>query len=362
MAKGTDKGRIPLRRHTFPSTLTGLTISYGYHVNPFNKVLPEGLKRLDLSYAQYHNDSVITGGLPSTLETLILTRQHSSHLKPGSLPLGLKSLIIESSYEHVLDDTILPRSLTHLNLKGGHTQPLGKLPDSLTDLSIELFGTGIISHRPLIKLLLESYQTLNPDIIFEHLKDLTFFKLRTSDISSITSTRFPNLRDLSIVFPDVTGNGLIDLSGLPSSIRRLTLWAFHLQSPYGPIPNGVEEVNLYGDHAFDAGIIPTSVTSLFLQGVYLTLPAKEGDAVPWTIPPSVRKLQIHFSPTPAIHFLPLLPMTIQVVGLTIDPKKGSEQLRRISETVFFIMMPSLMDSGFIDVTTAKFTKVLKAVS
>ncbi|GAM25984.1 hypothetical protein SAMD00019534_091590, partial [Acytostelium subglobosum LB1] len=369
--EGDHHPNPPLAPGTLPSSLTSISIS-NYIFESF-KVLPQGIKIMDLRYSS-HGKPIKPGDLPSSLETLILSRYVSAAaFTPGSLPPRLKTLEFNWPYDHVLDDTILPQSITCLDLKSGCKKPLGPLPDSLTDLRINGRATGSIKHRPLIKLLLKSYRSINPFVTFDQLTDLTFNDLEPHEIPNINSKRFPSLRmlDLYVVLkgatpadePTIPDDFMVDVSTLPSTLKYLSL-----DSSFGPrfrgIPNGVETFRLGASYRhevkFNYALLPSSITSLILYGTHFRLP--NDGPVPWPLPPSIRKIEFILSPFPPSLFLRYLPTTIQELHFSITNKRKTTyvdlQLRRITDTKFFALVtsPALIDSGFMDINTAHCTK------
>ncbi|GAM25445.1 hypothetical protein SAMD00019534_086200 [Acytostelium subglobosum LB1] len=352
-----NDGNIPpLPLHALPATLTNLKISSEREVYPFNKVLPHTLKYLDLTNARY-SQSLLTGGLPIHLESLKLSKHHNiPAFLPGSLPPNLKTLMFYRSYEYVINKAILPPSITFLYFSDGYMRPLGKLPDSLTDLQVHGQGTGIISHPSLDTLVLYSHHTLNQGMTFEHLNDLVLTHLPERYVSTITSTMFPRLKYLTIVvFKPRRTTKVIDLSGLPSTIISLSLVS--IDGPqFGTIPHGVRMVLFKCGQHFDYSSLchlPPTVASLeLLRGDHTKFAA-----IASRLPKSIRNLDIRMGGIP-IQWLQCLPPTIKEVSIDLNIKDSQlsnrtisdVHLRRMTQSLFFISWPDKsMGSGFITI-------------
>ncbi|GAM17540.1 hypothetical protein SAMD00019534_007150 [Acytostelium subglobosum LB1] len=355
-----------------PRSLITLEIQGVYDRSFDGGVLPSGLKSLNLGQCEQWNQPIGPDTLPSQLEQLVFGPSFNLPINPRVLPATLMTLVFGSAFDQPLDthQDILPATLTCLGLReSAFNLPLVGLPPTVTELTLsQTYTQPIIAHQSLLLLNIECYPLFRSNVdIFTNLQEIEIVADLPS-LPAITSSAFPNLVELNI--DQFIGDGPLDLSALPTSLRRLYL---QTERPLTGIPHGIEMLFICfvprNDHiVYDElsnNLVPDSVTSLYLT---LNNPINVGDIpssvtrlqlegyehrlnVAEVIPKSVRKLLLRgYRHEINSEFLRQLPETVSRLSVGInDYLDQMQHLLRLSDTLFFNYQQNLQSTGFINI-------------
>eukprot|EP01133_Synstelium_polycarpum_P007278 gene7278-8459_t len=216
-----------------------------------------------LEYGCTHNQEILPGSLPSSLEKLILGYQYNQPLYLDSLPSGLTTLKLGASFNKTIDPGVLPSSITSLRIGHHYNQPIESLPLCLESLSLDCINIINIGSFPprLKKIKMRSCVCLPMGSIPE---TVTEIKISFNEI--IPMYWIPDwVTDLTL---GGYYNQRLDINTLPLSLVRLTLGDRYNQ-PIDPciLPNRLEYLTFGKEfnQPISPGVLPHSLTHLVIR-------------------------------------------------------------------------------------------------
>ncbi|GAM19471.1 hypothetical protein SAMD00019534_026460 [Acytostelium subglobosum LB1] len=362
-------GLLDTLRARYPSII--ITASLTYMTQSMRDV---PLTELSVEEDQPGDINIIqTYQYPPTLTKLMISRLYWVDPRLDLTGLtSLKILQLPSLAGKPLDGSKLPSSLTDLTLTYTFNQTVSNLPPSVTNLRVLCVSNSHpINHHPTLRTL-QRGKTFNmvfssPSLPFTLLTTLRLGTIEINDFKSIDWTLMPMLTTLSMYLTTSDTTTLINLSALPSSIKRMEV------TPCAPIesfPDGLEYLHISFDrcsfklvstmwpggiqashihtlstyyyiHPLCRADLPASITTLKLFG------SKCLNLDPTEYPPLLRKVE--GTGRHSGHLLQTLSASpIQQMELCMDNGEGVA-LRRISSNIFMRIDERLVRSGFIHI-------------